>query len=248
MEDESGSTVKRALMQSAGKRNLRGMSVHGYMGMTFCCALALLLGGSTAFGVTNAIHTDQRKNRPINRVFQIPHGLTRPSLHSTMSAPIQGVLMEVKVAEGALVKKGQILAIMDNRVALAEVKMARVAANQAGEIEHAKYELTLAESLLIRLTALEKANAGAQYELEEARVRRDQATVGVRSAREQMLLAERKLEVTEARLESHNIRAPFSGKIIRIERAAGTTMTPSDDLLTLVNMDSIEAELFLPLQ
>jgi RND family efflux transporter MFP subunit len=213
--------------------------------MTYLCATALFWSNSDVICESRALPPDAHAE---SRLFQIPHGLAQPSLRSTMSTPLQGVLMKVNVTEGEIVEKGQILAVMDNRVAQAAVKMARVAANQAGEIEHAKYELALAESLLTRLIALERANAGAQYELEEARVRRDQAKVGVRTATERQLLAERKLEVEEARLESHNILAPFSGIILSIERAAGTSMSPPDPLLTIVSLKTIEAELHLPLR
>jgi HlyD family secretion protein len=188
------------------------------------------------------------ENETTNRLLQIPHGLAQPSLRSTLSAPIQGVLLEVKVAEGEWVEKGQILAVMDNRVALAAVKMAHVAADQTASIDHAKYELSLAESLLARLTRLDQAHAGAQYELEEARVRRDQAKASIRNAVQQKSLAVQKLEMERARLESHNIRAPFSGRILSLNATAGNTMTSADDLLTLVSLNSIEAELHLPLR
>jgi RND family efflux transporter MFP subunit len=232
-------------MKSANSKWGRCVSTAGRGVVIFLCTTVLVGIRSEVLGKNTAVPPD---NHPKSRLFQIPHGIAQPSLRSTMSAPLQGVLMEVNVTEGASVEKGQILAVIDNRVAQAAVKMARVAADQAGAIEHAKYELALAESLLTRLLALERANAGAQYELEEARVRRDQAKVGVRTAAEQQLLAERKLEMEEARLESHNIRAPFSGIILSIERAAGTSMTPSDPLLTLVSLEAIEAELYLPLR
>jgi len=231
-------------MKSAKRSDFCMLSVSRCGGMGLLCAFALVTHGTFALGESKAVPPVAPAT---GSLFQIPHGLAQPSLRTTMSPPIPGVLMEVRVAEGEMVEKGQILAVMDNRVALAAVRVAHVEANQGGAIEYAKYELALAESLLARLLALEQAHAGAQYELEEARVRRDQAQVKVRTAAEQQLLAERKLEMEEARLESHNIRAPFSGKILSIEGVAGTTMSPSDDLLTLVSLETIEAELHLPL-
>ncbi len=222
----------------------RMLPAGSHLGVVFLCAIALACRGHFAWGENQ---TGKRPNPATSPMFQIPHGLAQPSQGTTMSPPLPGVLMEVLVTQGEKVEKGQILAVMDNRVTQSAVKVARVEANQAGAIEYAKYELALAESLLARLTALEQANAGAEYELEEARVRRDQAIVKVRTATEQQLLAERKLEMEEARLESYNIRAPFSGRILSIEGVAGTTMGPADDLLTLVCLDSIEAELHLPL-
>jgi RND family efflux transporter MFP subunit len=165
-----------------------------------------------------------------------------------MSAPLEGVLMEVLVEEGEVVERGQILAVMDNRIAKAAVSVAQGAADHTAAIDHAKHELTLAESLLARLTALQEAEAGAEFELEQAKARRDQAEAALRSAAEQQLQAKWHLELEKARLEAHNIRAPFSGRILSIEVVAGTTLTQSDDLLTIVCLDHLEAQLHLPLE
>ena len=178
----------------------------------------------------------------------IPHGIVRPRQRATMSAPLQGMLVEVLIEGGDRVEKGQILAVMDNRVAKAAVGAARAAAERTAEIEHAKHALALAESLLARHNALHDADAGAEFELEQARARRDQARATLASAMEVLLQAERRLELEETRLEIHNVRAPFDGRVMRVDATVGTTLSPADKLLSIVCLDTLEAELHLPLE
>ncbi len=178
----------------------------------------------------------------------IPEGIVQASQRATMSAPLQGMLEEMLVKSGDQVKKGQILAVMDNRVAKAAVESSRAAAERTAEIDHARHALVLARSLLARHTALSKAQAGAEFELEQAQAQCDQAQATLDSAMEAQLQAKRNLELEEARLESHNIRAPFDGQIVRVEATAGTMLTPDDKLLTIVCLDTLEAKLYLPLE
>ncbi|MBN2295030.1 MAG: efflux RND transporter periplasmic adaptor subunit [Pirellulales bacterium] len=178
----------------------------------------------------------------------IPEGIARPSQRATISAPMQGVLVQVPVKGGDHVKKGQILAVMDNRIAKAAVNTARVAADRTAEIDRARHALALARSFLARHVALKDAQAGAEFELEQARSQRDQAEAILASALEARQQARRNLELEEVRLESHNIRAPFDGQIVCVEATVGTMLTPKDDLLTIVCLDSLEAKLYLPLE
>ena len=154
----------------------------------------------------------------------------------------------VLVKDGEHVETGQILAVMDNRIARAAVHAARAAADRTAEIEHSKHALALARSLFARQSVLQDAQAGAEFELDQARAQRDQAEATLAAALETQLQAKRNLELEELRLESHSIRAPFDGLIVRINATVGTTLTPSDKLLTIVCLDSLEAEMYLPLQ
>jgi multidrug efflux pump subunit AcrA (membrane-fusion protein) len=55
------------------------------------------------------------------------------------------------------------------------------------------------------------------------------------------------LELERARLESHNIRAPFRGEVLRLQVQPGTTLTRDDPLATLICVDELRVELYIPL-
>ncbi len=181
-------------------------------------------------------------------IASIPHGIVRPVQRVTMSAPLLGRLVELRVKDGDPVIKDQILAVMDNRVATAAVHAARAAAARTAQIAHAQHALTLAESLFERQIKLRESQAGAEFELERARSQRDQAEATLASAQEMQLQAQRNLALEQARLESHFVRAPFDGKVIRVDATVGSTLAPADKLLSIICLDSLEAELHLPLE
>ncbi len=202
-------------------------------------------GGSRGAGLSS-VSLDRYSPKTI--VNSVPQGIARPSQRATMSAPLQGVLVQLHVNSGDIVKKGQILAVIDNRVALAAVEAAEAAAHRTAAIDHSRHALALAHSLLVRHLKLQESQAGSDFELEQVRAQRDQAKATLASAIEEQLQAKRNLALEKARLETHNLRALFDGKVIRIDATVGTTLTPTDQFITIVNRDWLEAEMFLPLE
>ncbi|MEX2285892.1 MAG: efflux RND transporter periplasmic adaptor subunit [Planctomycetaceae bacterium] len=202
--------------------------------------------------VLNALHTAASTDKAAARRFRetspghIP-GIARPAERVVLSAPLDGVLMKVFVKEGQNVQAGEILAVMDNRVAKAAVAFAEAAATRNAELDRAKLELSLAEKIVHRQTALVAGKAITEHQLDEAKSRYEQAKADVARVQEIQAQARANLELEQARLESHNIRAPFSGQVLQIHEFAGATFTVQNKLLTLVSMTTLEAELHVPL-
>ncbi len=164
-----------------------------------------------------------------------------------MASPLEGMLMLVDVREGQHVHEGDVLAVIDNRVAQAAVDVARVAADRTADLQRAREEVKFSENLLERLLALKSANGGSDFELLEARTRVEQARATVAAEEEKQRQATGQLELEMARLEAHNIRAPFAGQIVRIHAYPGTTLTRDDQLLTIIRLEELEVELHVPL-
>jgi RND family efflux transporter MFP subunit len=175
-------------------------------------------------------------------------GIAQPSRRAVLSAPHEGILMEILVTEGDSVESGDVLARMDNRVAQAEVRLAETIRDRTAAISRARYELELAENVLNRLTAANTQLAVSELEIDQARSRRDQAEAVLAQAEEQAVEARFQLELAQARLESHNLRAPFPGIVVRIDGRAGESVTESDDLIVLANLQTLRAEVYLPTQ
>ena len=161
-----------------------------------------------------------------------------------LSVPNDGLLMRIDVGEGDQVDRGQILAQLDNRVALASVKAAETMTLRAASLKGAQSALASARRRLDRLTRLDGAVSGD--ELDQARDALAQAESNLELAREQHRESLVQLELERARLDSLNIRAPFDGVILRIDAHPGQTMTRSDALLTMANMCRLKADLHLP--
>lgn len=172
-------------------------------------------------------------------------GIAMPEKDVVLSVPVEGVLLHLDVEEGAVVKAGQVLARLDDRLARAAVAAATSVVARKAEIDHATEELVLAEKKLARLEAAGKSVS--RMLVEEARTRHKQATASLKSAREAQVQAERNLDVERARLERLTIRAPFDGRVTKIFATRGATLTTAHELLRLVALETLRVDLHLPI-
>ena len=172
--------------------------------------------------------------------------IVEPVQSVAMSVPADGLLMRIEVAEGDRVARDQILAQLDNRVALASVKLAEQTTRRAASIQGAESTLDSARRRLERLKRL--GQAVSDDELDQAQTAVSQAETNLELAREQYRESLAQLELERARLDSLNIRAPFDGVVIQIDAQPGQTMTRSDSLLTLANLSQLKADLHLPVE
>jgi RND family efflux transporter MFP subunit len=176
---------------------------------------------------------------------RLVRGVTRPSARAELAVPFDGIVAEVLVAEGDRVEAGTSIARMDDRVARASVAAARIAAERTGPVAFAEAEVRLAEA---RLERLREAGAATEFELEEAGIRVQQAEANLTTAREDVAQARRNLELEEARLELHRVRAPFAGHVVRIFRRPGEASERRQPLAILVDPGTLDAEVNLSIE
>jgi RND family efflux transporter MFP subunit len=127
-----------------------------------------------------------------------------------------GVIKDVLVHEGDGVRKGQVLARLEDQDSLLAINSARAALAQSqSQLVLTEVNVRTAQREYERLTKLSSSNAVAVQQLDQARdaVATAQAQLGmqqsaIQSARAQLAQAEYNEELT-------NIRAPMDGKIIR---------------------------------
>ena len=175
-------------------------------------------------------------------------GVARPWREVIQAAPFDGSLMSVNVKEGDHVTEGDLVAVIDNRTALAAVAAAEAAAERTGATEHARVGLALAERHLERLRSSRSQGAASEAALDEAEAARDQAKATLQSATEQALQASRNLELERVRLQMHDIRAPFSGTVVRVHKQPGSTMTTAEPILQLIAIDRLRVDLHMPVR
>jgi RND family efflux transporter MFP subunit len=156
---------------------------------------------------------------------------------ASVSAKISGRLVTLRVAEGSVVRQGEILAQLesaDYQAALgsATAEVQRVTA----EWEQSKRDLTRARSLRDQgvLSAVEVENAETRAGVLEAQLA---------SARAQVRLA-------SANLENTRVRAPFDGTVLRKDAEVGEIVAPSSAgggltrtaIVTMADLSTLEVE------
>ncbi len=132
-----------------------------------------------------------------------------------LSSETGGIIESVRVAEGDMVKKGQVLVTVDNEVIrnnIAEVKTA----------------LDLAQAVYERQSNLWEKKIGTEIQYLEAKNRKESL--------------ERQLATLESQLNKTIMRAPFSGSIDAVEARVGEMAQPGMPLVQVVNQKDMYLE------
>ena len=158
---------------------------------------------------------------------------------AVVSAKIQGRLSSLRVEEGSRVREGEIIARLENRDYLAQVERAEAAIQRAeADLAEAKRQAALAE----RLT---REQIGTRDTLDGANSRVTLAEAAIRQARADA-------EYSRAILANTEIRAPFSGTVVKKMAEVGESVAPippgvnistaSGAIVALADLDTLEVE------
>lgn len=174
-------------------------------------------------------------------------GELRSVKRSLLAAEAEGLVIELNVEEGQTVKRGQVIARLDDTIATLELAReeataaARRAAVREGKsrLEKAQRDLDRTRELAERAGASrsEVDDALTQYRLMEALVAQGEASVGA---------AEAQAGLARRRVAQMQIVAPFDGRVTRKATEVGQWVGVGDPLAEVVALDPIEARLDVP--
>jgi RND family efflux transporter MFP subunit len=170
---------------------------------------------------------------------------------ATVSSKVTGKVLEVFVEEGKAVKKGQVLARLDDSQMRAGLDVARAqlaAARSAAAEDEAR--LREAERQLDRLTQLVKERVVGRAEVDTAEASVESLKARIAMARQQVQVAERQVAAQETDLADTVVRAPFDGVAISKDAQPGEMISPVSagggftrtGICTIVDMSSLEIE------
>jgi RND family efflux transporter MFP subunit len=153
---------------------------------------------------------------------------------SQLAAQVTGTIVEVRVREGDRVRRGQVVAMIDDAEAKAAVDRA-VAAELAAqqELAAADAELVLAQSTLRRNQRLFEAQVVSSQALEEVEARQQTALAHRGLARAEQQQAKATLAQAHTALEYTRIRAPFDGLVTERRLDPGALASPGLAILGL---------------
>ena len=132
-----------------------------------------------------------------------------------------GQLLEVFVVEGQKVEKNQVLARIDDGGLLAQ-------------LEQAKSQLLLAETVFKRQERLWSQNIGSEIQFLQAKTQFESAAKAV--------------DALSLQAEKSVVRAPFNGTVDQIFKEPGTIVAPGmgSELFRVVNIDEVYVEVDVP--
>jgi len=170
---------------------------------------------------------------------------------ATVSSKVTGKVIEIFVEEGKAVKKGQVLARLDDSQMRAGLEVARAqlsAARSAAAEDEAR--LREAERQLARLNQLVKENVVGRAEVDTAEASVESLKARIALARQQVQVAQSQVAAQETDLADTIVRAPFDGIAISKDAQPGEMISPVSagggftrtGICTIVDMLSLEIE------
>ena len=197
---------------------------------------------------------------------RVPAGLARANgrieiERVDVATKYAGRLAEVRVNEGAVVQKGDILARIDTAEISAQLTAARAAVHRAHQsvaqaeanVALREADLHLTEIELKRSTELARSSSGTQAELDRRTAQRDiskasldTAKVAVEDAKAATEAAEAQVAQIEAMIADMILKAPVSGHVEYRLAQAGEVVGVGGRVLTLLDLSDVHMTIFLP--
>jgi RND family efflux transporter MFP subunit len=160
-------------------------------------------------------------------------GSLTPERSATIRSEMSGAVLQTYAEAGQRVSAGQALAQLDAAV-LREQQL-----SAQGAVTTAQSNYDIAQRELSRNTALEKAGAIAERDLERAR----NALV---TAQGQLATTRAQLANITKQLDKASVRAPFTGVVAQRQVNAGDVVSPGAALFTVVDPGSMQLEASVP--
>jgi RND family efflux transporter MFP subunit len=161
-------------------------------------------------------------------------GTIRAAQSAQISSQIMGNVVSVKVHEGDMVKRGQMLAVIDDAQLRAGLDRAQAAAAGADhEAAAAEAECALAESTMKRFQSLFDKKSVSPQEMDEVNARYQAASARRETARSGQAQAQAALSQARTSLDYTRIRAPFDGVVSDRRADPGVLASPGMPLLTV---------------
>jgi RND family efflux transporter MFP subunit len=176
-------------------------------------------------------------------------GLIEPSQMLEIRSPVSGLIAQVHVARGGVVKKGAPLVSLDTSVERAAAELARYKSAMEGAVKASESRLQHAERKLKRRTELAEKNYGTAQEREDAEAEQRIAQADLQQAREGRQLARLELEHANALAGQKQLRSPIDGVVVEQGQWPGEMAEPGDarkPILRIAQIHPLRVSLLLP--
>ncbi|MCE1236392.1 MAG: HlyD family efflux transporter periplasmic adaptor subunit [Hyphomicrobiales bacterium] len=178
-----------------------------------------------------------------------------------VATKLPGRVAEMRVKEGDMVEKGEIVAVLDAADLLAQRAAARAAVVRAGQgiakaeadVASAEANLTLAEVQLRRATDLLDKAVSSQAQQDQAKAQRDVAAATVRAALAAVAdavaardAAQAQVDLIQVNIDDTKLVAPIAGRVEYRLIEPGAVIGAGSKVATLLDLTDVEMTVFLP--
>lgn len=171
--------------------------------------------------------------------------LIEPSRVADVGSPVLGVLQEVKVDRGDVVKKGQVLAVLRADIERAQLSVATSRAQAEAELQAAAKAYDFAQKKRDRTEDLFKKQFVSSQALDQAIAEAQVAEARLRQAREQTRHSKQEVGLASAQLEMRTIKSPIDGIVIDRYLDSGERVEDRP-ILKVATISPLRVEVVLP--
>lgn len=169
------------------------------------------------------------------------------SLKVKIGVPVPGLIAEVPVDRGDVVKKGQFIARLDSALEEAMVAIADHRARNDMAVESSRVQAQFRDRKSERMRKLAESKSGSVAQADEAAT---ESSIARLTARDAQLTADaNRLEAARARVQLNQRRvvSPIDGIVLERALSAGEYRHEQSHILTIARIDPLHVEVFLPI-
>lgn len=155
-------------------------------------------------------------------------------------------LRHLLVKGGDVVKEGQLLARGDDAEEEALLESQKLRAASSLPVDRAQKAVELQAFEYDQLLNLEREGGGSAQERERARLSLEAAKIDHETAKFNQDQERVQVARVEARVDRYRIRAPFDGTVDTIFVDVGSSLSDSDNVLRVVDIDPLEIDVAAP--
>ncbi|HEY6160783.1 MAG TPA: efflux RND transporter periplasmic adaptor subunit [Bacteroidia bacterium] len=230
-----------------------------YIGIGVALLLIVIMAKKCGNKGTVEVQTELAKKRNIIETVSA-NGKIQPEVQVKISSDVSGQVVELNVKEGAMVKKGDVVAKINPEIYQAAMDQMTASLNTAkANLENSKARLLQTKSNFVNIEAnynrqkkLYDQGAISQSEFDNAKAQYESGKADVAAAEQSVSASEFNVKNAEAALKqaSENLNkttivAPVNGKVIKLEvekgeRVVGTSQMTGTEMMIIASSDEME--------
>ncbi len=175
----------------------------------------------------------------------ITQALTLPFKEYKISFPTMGVIKEVRVKEGDVIKKGDMIMKQDDSEDRAELRLLELDVNDY-PIRAAEFKLEAAEAEFQGKERMKAQGAGSDLEWQHAKAERDVAKVQIEASRQELKQKEAKRDKQGIHVTNMTLLAPTDGVVKELINDIGSNIDPTKPVVTVVENNPLLVQVQVP--
>lgn len=209
------------------------------MGLRYSRVFAIAVFAAVAWHAPARAQTSGEASKPLDCVME-------PKSTIELASPEEGVIDEVLMQRGDLVKKDQVVAKLDMRLERLGLELARLRAKGRTDILSGKAQLDFRKREVSRIGELHRSNMASSRDYDTAEIEERLAQLALEKAELEHQIAQVEHNRARELLDRYLIRSPVDGVVVDVTMSPGEYAYEQTAVMTIAEIDPLNVEVFVP--